>query len=184
MKTTFLVLGCAGLLGLQGCCKKSEASPTGTPADTATSTSVSDPVPVVETAKPPAQQRTYTMDWPGDGKTSYLRIKQIVVGPNDTTVTINLTNRTGKAMSVSTAAPGHKESFYVQRADHKKRFKLLRAEGIPISPQRTNVPANGSLQFSLVFEPIEPSMTVFDVYEGDEQRSGTTYWNFSDVKLQ
>lgn len=178
-----LAIVCAALLALQGCCKKSEASSSDSPAQT-TSPSSTTPVPVVETSKPPAEQRTYTMDWPGDGKLGYLRIKQIAVSPDSTTVTINMKNTTGRSMSVSTAPPGNKEAFYIQRADHKKRFKLLRVEGIPLSPQRTNVPAGGSIQFTLAFEPIEPTMTIFDVYEGDEQRPGTTYWNFSDVKLQ
>ncbi len=182
MYMTFPVVACVALLGLQGCCKRSEASGSFASADP--SAPVSDPVPLVETSKPSAQQRTYTMDWPGDGKLTYLRIKQVVVSPDATSVTIMLKNDTGNSMSVSTSPPGNKESFYIQRADHKKRFKLVHVEGIPLSPQRTNVSTGATLQFTLTFEPIEPTMTVFDVYEGDEQKPGTTYWNFSDVKLR
>jgi hypothetical protein len=183
MTIQYLAVGCVALMSLQGCCKKSDASSSGG-ASSLMNAAVQTLVPVVEASKPPAQQRTYVLDWPGDGTLTYVRIKQVVVGSDNTTVTVLLENTTRKPMSVSTAPPGDREAFYLQRADKKKRFKLLRVDGLPLSPQRTDVAAGESLQFTLTFEPIEPTMTVFDLHEGDEQRAGTTYWNFSHVRLQ
>ncbi len=178
-----LTVACVASMGVQDWCKKCDASSFGG-ASSVTSAAVHPAVPVVEASKPPAQQRTYVLDWPGDGALTYVRIKQVVVGPDNTTVTILLENTTRKSMSVSTAPPGNREAFYIQRADRKKRFKLLRVDGLPLAPERRDVAAGKSLQFTLTFEPIEPTMTIFDLHEGDEQRAGTTYWNFSDVRLQ
>jgi hypothetical protein len=130
--------------------------------------------------------REYVMDKPGDATETYIRLKKVTVTKENTTINVNITNSTKHQMSISTSPPGQITTFYIQSQSHDKRFNLIRSEGIAITPKTQKLQPGQSTDFTLVFAPLDPDMTVFDVYEGDKksQKGGTTYWNFSDVTLK
>ncbi len=172
-----------GLLALllQRCCTPSEAAES-RPAGVG---SEGHRVPAVETSKPRTGQRTYLLDKPADRGNAYIRIKAVTVSGERTTVVVLIANSTGRVMhGVSTAAPGASAAFYLRSTDRKRQFVLRATYGIAVTPTKIDIPAGGSLQFTLVFDPIDPAMTAFDMNEGDEQQAGMNYWHFSDVRLQ
>ena len=53
-----------------------------------------------------------------------------------------------------------------------KKFRFIKAEGIPLSPKALEVYPGDKIQFVVYFERLEPGIEVFDMYEGQAPGAG------------
>jgi OmpA-OmpF porin, OOP family len=68
-----------------------------------------------------------------------------------------------------------------QRANRK--FKFIKAEGIPLSPDKMRVYPGDKVSFVVYFERLEPGIELFDLYEGKDEGS-LEFWNFYGVHIR
>ncbi len=66
--------------------------------------------------------------------------------------------------------------------DITKKFRFLRAEGIPVAPERKIVAPNDVVEFVTYFERLTPGIEEFDYFEGKSSNGGQT-WNFEGVRI-
>ncbi len=66
--------------------------------------------------------------------------------------------------------------------DISKKFKFLKAEGIPVAPERKIVAPNEVVEFVTYFERLSPGIEEFDYFEGKSTNGGQT-WNFEGVRI-
>lgn len=72
------------------------------------------------------------------------------------------------------------KDFFIRDYDNKTKYKLLKANGIPICPQKHNFNYQGqTLEFNLVFEALPSSTTRIDVIEDESSAA----FNFFGVSL-
>jgi len=64
-----------------------------------------------------------------------------------------------------------------------KKFRFIKADGIPISPQKLAVYPGDKIQFVVYFERLDPGIEVFDMYEGKNYDSHQ-FWNFYGVNIR
>ena len=64
-----------------------------------------------------------------------------------------------------------------------KKFRFIKAEGIPLSPKKLEVYAGDKIQFVVYFERLDPGIEVFDMYEGQDH-DGLQFWNFYGVNIR
>ena len=90
-----------------------------------------------------------------------------------------------QARRVGVHPPGHDGAFSIQSLDRKRTYKLTAVSGIAVLPDRTNVDAGSTLEFSLTFEPIPDGMWEFNVGEGEyDTAAGESSWQFLKVSLR
>jgi len=64
-----------------------------------------------------------------------------------------------------------------------RKFRFVKAEGIPIAPQTRTVYPGDVVKFKVYFERLTPGIEVFDLYEG--QDAGTKrFWNYYGVQIR
>ncbi len=63
-----------------------------------------------------------------------------------------------------------------------RRYKFIRAEGIPVSPDSRRVGPGEVVSFRLFYERLEPGIEVFDFYEG-KNPDQVEYWNFYGIHI-
>jgi hypothetical protein len=158
-------------LAVTGCCKLP------------TSTDSKENTPVTSTAAPKPGERAYNMDFPCDNDPT-LRISQIVLTPTETRVAVKYRNKDRQTAEVSTAPPGQPDTFFIEAADQKRTLELRSATGLAINPDKNQVPPGGSLEFTLIFPPIDETWSPIDLHEGKVHKKGLNYWNFTDIPLK
>jgi len=69
--------------------------------------------------------------------------------------------------------------------DSGKKFRFVKAEGIPISPDSLIVKPGQEVRFKVYFRRLDPGIEVFDMFEGQENaRGGPRFWNFYGVHIR
>jgi OOP family OmpA-OmpF porin len=64
-----------------------------------------------------------------------------------------------------------------------RKFRFVKAEGIPVAPQKREIRPGDMVKFVVYFERLEPGIEVFDMFEGRDQ--GTKrYWNYFSVHVR
>lgn len=116
-----------------------------------------------------------------------LLLYRVTVDETSTKLDFTFTNSGKRSTSVTVAPPGDKYAMFLEWAPGKKaRFKS--ATGIGIKPKENTIPAGQSLSFSLVFEPLEPGVRAFDMYEGEDAKKvmpgQATYWVIRKIELK
>lgn len=64
-----------------------------------------------------------------------------------------------------------------------RRYRFIRAEGIPVSPESRSVSAGQVVDFRLYYERLDPGIEVFDFYEG-RNPDQVEYWNFYGIHIK
>lgn len=67
--------------------------------------------------------------------------------------------------------------------DATKRFRFVKAEGIPISPDSLVVKAGMEVKFKVYFRRLDPGIEVFDFFEG-EDRGRMQFWNYYGIHIR
>jgi OOP family OmpA-OmpF porin len=67
--------------------------------------------------------------------------------------------------------------------DATKKFRFVRAEGIPISPDTLVVKPGMEVKFRVYFRRLDPGIEVFDMFEGDD-RGSQQFWNFYGIHIR
>ena len=127
--------------------------------------------------------KVYNMNFPCDNAPG-LRITQIAITSAETRIKLHFKNTGTGDTTISTAPPGHMDTFFIEAADQTRRHGLVRATGIAIGPARDRIPSGGTADFTLYFAPIDASWSPIDLHEGEIVRKGMNYWNFTDVPLR
>lgn len=77
------------------------------------------------------------------------------------------------------------ESYLYQPRNQNKKFKFVKAVGIPVSPKQLNVPAGEEINFSVYYDKLEPGIENFDLFEGeDNPKNNLQFWNFYGIKIR
>jgi OmpA-OmpF porin, OOP family len=63
-----------------------------------------------------------------------------------------------------------------------RTYKFIKASGIPVEPQKLDIYPNEKVNFRLYYEKIEPGITRFDFFEGDNSDE-VRYWNYYNVQI-
>jgi OOP family OmpA-OmpF porin len=64
-----------------------------------------------------------------------------------------------------------------------RKYRFIKAEGIPVAPQQRTVYPGDIVKFSVYFERLEPGIEVFDMFEGRD--AGTKrFWNYYGVHIR
>ncbi|MCA0231759.1 MAG: OmpA family protein [Bacteroidetes bacterium] len=64
-----------------------------------------------------------------------------------------------------------------------KKFKFIKAVGIPVAPETRTVYPGDVVKFSVYYERLDPGIEVFDMFEGKDY--GTKrYWNYFGVHIR
>ena len=64
-----------------------------------------------------------------------------------------------------------------------RKYRFIKAEGIPTAPQQRTVYPGDIVKFSVYFERLEPGIEVFDMFEGRD--AGTKrFWNYYGVHIR
>lgn len=64
-----------------------------------------------------------------------------------------------------------------------RKFRFIKAEGIPVAPQTLEVSPGDVVKFKVYFERLTPGIEVFDMYEGKDVGS-KVYWNYYGVHIR
>lgn len=64
-----------------------------------------------------------------------------------------------------------------------RKFRFVKAEGIPVAPQTRKILPGDMVKFSVYFERLDPGIEVFDMFEGRDHDS-KRYWNFFSVHIR
>lgn len=64
-----------------------------------------------------------------------------------------------------------------------RKFKYIKASGIPEEPEQLDVYAGEKVNFKVYYQRLDPGITEFDFYEG-ENNQRVRYWNFNNVKIK
>lgn len=64
-----------------------------------------------------------------------------------------------------------------------RRYRFIKAEGIPISPEYMGVSPSRVVDFRLYYERLDPGIEVFDFYEG-RNPDQVEYWNFYGIHIK
>ncbi|MBI5532470.1 MAG: hypothetical protein HY898_07135 [Deltaproteobacteria bacterium] len=128
-------------------------------------------------------EKVYNMNFPADNMPG-LRITQVVVNSKETRVKLRFQNTSTQATTISTAPPGHMDTFFIEAADQTRRHGLVRATGISYGPVRDRVAPGATQEFTLYFPPIDASWSPIDLHEGELVKKGVNYWVFTDVPLR
>lgn len=66
-----------------------------------------------------------------------------------------------------------------------RRFKFVKAEGIPLSPEQMQVYPDEELTFKVYFDRLERGMEKIDLFEGrNGNGSQMVYWNFNGIRIK
>lgn len=165
----------AATLGLGGCSlfKRDEegGSGKGSPAPTAAAA----PAPrVYEMTKRSEEDPDFTLT-------------RVTVEPTGTKLDFTMKAST-REFTIAVSPVGHDHAMFIETPDGKK-YPFQRAVGITTNPERTTVPHRGSVSFTLVFAPIDPSVQTFSVFEGEDsknpfERKKHELWVFRQVELK
>ena len=73
--------------------------------------------------------------------------------------------------------------------DTNRRYRFIKAEGIPVAPEKRPVMPGEVVNFRLYYERLDPGIEVFDLYEGrnadvDQREGGYEFWNFYGVHIK
>jgi hypothetical protein len=176
-------------LGYLACASLAMAICTGCPKKDKDQSAGTNPTATAEAAAPakPAEpaKRVIQVNRQADAKASYIWLKTIELSSTSTTLAMQIKNQSKEKLEgLRVSPPGHADAFYIMSPD-KKRFDLRSTAGdLPKDRQSVDLLPGQSLDFTLVFEPLDPSMTEFDLLEGANQDPKSTYWNFKRVKLK
>ncbi len=64
-----------------------------------------------------------------------------------------------------------------------RRYRFIKAEGIPVSPENLGVSPSQVVDFRLYYERLDPGIEVFDFYEG-RNPDQVEYWNFYGIHIK
>lgn len=64
-----------------------------------------------------------------------------------------------------------------------RRYRFIKAEGIPISPEYMSVSPGQVVDFRLYYERLDPGIEIFDFYEG-RNPDQVEYWNFYGIHIK
>ncbi len=67
--------------------------------------------------------------------------------------------------------------------DPNKKFRFVKAEGIPVSPDSLVVKAGMEVKFKVYFRRLDPGIEVFDMFEGDD-RGRQQFWNYYGIHIR
>lgn len=138
-------------------------------------------------AAPPAAPTTavYTVNRAADGNPNLL-IQKVTVTPQSTTVEMSYANKTNGSVDIMLAPTHDPEVMFLE--SQGKRINLKSAEGISFMPNRTTVAQRETKVFTVVFEPLPPGATSFDLYEGEQGKMAKigsgNLWVFRNVVLK
>ena len=80
--------------------------------------------------------------------------------------------------------PGHEKAFYISPAKRrpKRKYTLLRVEGIPVRPSGAKLDISDQIVFRLIFEKVP--LKKFHLMEGTAKMTDTAAWHFPNVSLE
>ncbi|MFN8346436.1 MAG: OmpA family protein [Spirosomataceae bacterium] len=64
-----------------------------------------------------------------------------------------------------------------------RRYRFIKAVGIPVAPQQQTVYSGDIVKFSVYFERLEPGIEVFDMFEGKDF-DNKRFWNYYGVHIR
>lgn len=67
--------------------------------------------------------------------------------------------------------------------DASKKFRFVKAEGIPVSPDSLIVKAGQEVRFKIYFRRLDPGIEVFDFFEG-QNNGRQQFWNYYGVHIR
>jgi phage shock protein PspC (stress-responsive transcriptional regulator) len=140
------------------------------------------PTPIVSSF-PASINGTYTLRAVADTDPN-LEITRATIDDAQTAIHFRFRNTTGESASISVSPPGDPRSFFIASSDLSRVFLLRDIEGIAIQPQRTVVEPGEDVEFTLIFDRIEDSMTRFHLIEGLVDDPDVIEWVFQNVVLQ
>jgi OmpA-OmpF porin, OOP family len=65
----------------------------------------------------------------------------------------------------------------------KKKFRFVKAEGIPISPEKMTPKPGETLNFKVYYERLDPGIEVFDMFEGQDNGE-LQFWNYYGIHIR
>ena len=67
-----------------------------------------------------------------------------------------------------------------------KKYKFIKAIGIPVSPKYLEVEQGDMIKFSVYYERLDPGVEIFDVFEGKDDSKNPLfhYWNFYGIRIR
>ncbi|MPR34273.1 OmpA family protein [Salmonirosea aquatica] len=73
--------------------------------------------------------------------------------------------------------------------DTSRRYRFIKAEGIPVTPEKKSVLPGEVVNFRLYYERLDPGIEVFDLYEGrnadiDLREENYEFWNFYGIHIK
>lgn len=72
---------------------------------------------------------------------------------------------------------------YLIAAGSGKKFRFVKAEGVPLSPEQMTVYPGEEVFFKVYFERLERGIEKFDLYEG-KNGGKTVFWNFYGIRIK
>lgn len=93
-----------------------------------------------------------------------------------------------KEFTIAVSPPGHDLAMFLETADGKK-YPFVSAVGISTNPERDTIKPGQSQSFTLVFAPLDPGVTTFSVFEGEDakdpvKKKKRELWAFRQVELK
>ncbi len=147
-------------------------------------TSVPTPVPTPFVSSfPTSINGEYTLRTVSDTDRN-LKITRVTIDDTQTTVHFRFYNATGEDANISVSRPSDPRAFYIASTDLSRIFPLRDIEGIAIQPQYSLVSPGETLEFTLIFDRIDDSMTRFHLVEGVADDPEVTEWVFQNVTLK
>jgi OmpA-OmpF porin, OOP family len=81
------------------------------------------------------------------------------------------------------------QSRLYRPGDTSRRYRFIKAEGIPVSPDSRSVLPGEVVTFRLYYERLAPGIETFDLYEGrnadvDQGEGAHEFWNFYGIHIK
>jgi hypothetical protein len=117
-----------------------------------------------------------------------LVLQRVTVSPEGTRLDFHI-QAGSRYLTIAVSPPGNARAMFIETPDGKK-YPVREATGISTKPTRDSLPPGTEQSFTLVFAPLDPGVTTFNVYEGEEsknvveRRKETELWVFEEVKLE
>jgi OmpA-OmpF porin, OOP family len=71
---------------------------------------------------------------------------------------------------------------YLANSRTGKKYKYIKASGIPEEPEQLDVHAGQKVNFKVYYQRVDPGVTLIDFFEGDNNER-VRYWNFNHIKI-
>ena len=171
----------AAVTALAGCPRAKGSGDEGKPGGVAPPATT-----VAAQATPTIAVGTYSMSVEAQDDPNLI-LDRVTVDAASTKLDFTFTNKGKNATIITIAQPGDKYTLFLEWAPGKKAM-LQRSTGIAMKPANNKVGSGQSVSFSLIFEPLEPGVRKFDMYEGEDAKKTmpgqSTYWIVRNIELK